>query len=200
MIPPEASGWFRKEIKSLEDLRGLKIRFFGYGGKVLEKFGVSPQFIAGGDIYPALELGTIDATEFSSPVIDEGFGFHQIASHYYFPGWHQQTTLFEFSMHKDTYGKLTKVQKSIIQMACDAMIAITLAEGEATQFGAMKRFQAKGVTLHRWSDETLSRLEAAWSDIIKEEVASNADVAKVYASYSKFRADYKIWADMGYLK
>jgi len=89
MIPPETSGWFREEITSLEQLQGLKMRFFGLGAKVMQKFGVSTQQLAGGDIYPALELGTIDATEFSMPAIDRSYGFYQIAKFNYFPGWHQ---------------------------------------------------------------------------------------------------------------
>src|SRR3546814_19294102 len=86
IIAPEASGWFRKEIKSVEDLKGLKMRFFGLGGKAMEKLGVSTQLIAGGEIYQALQLGTIDATEFSMPAIDPALGFHQVAKHYYMPG------------------------------------------------------------------------------------------------------------------
>jgi TRAP-type mannitol/chloroaromatic compound transport system substrate-binding protein len=112
ILPPEASGWYRQEIKSLADLSGKKIRFFGYGGKVLEKFGVSPQLLAPGDIYPALELGTIDATEFSIPSADEGLGLHQVAKHYYFPGWHQPSTLQQLEMHKPAYDKLSAEHKS----------------------------------------------------------------------------------------
>ncbi|OZG69701.1 C4-dicarboxylate ABC transporter, partial [Hahella sp. CCB-MM4] len=89
VIAPEASGWFRNEINSVEDLRGLSMRFFGLGAKVMERMGVSTQLLAGGDIFPALELGTIDATEFSMPAIDLNLGFYQVASYYYFPGWHQ---------------------------------------------------------------------------------------------------------------
>ena len=90
LIPPEASGWFRKEIKTLEDLKGLKMRFFGLGANVMQKLGVSTQLIQAGEIFQALQLGTIDATEFSMPVMDLSLGFHQVAKFYYFPGWHQQ--------------------------------------------------------------------------------------------------------------
>jgi TRAP-type mannitol/chloroaromatic compound transport system substrate-binding protein len=103
VIAPEASGWFRKEINSTDDLKGLKMRFFGLGAKVMEKIGVSTQLIAGGDIYPALERGSIDATEYSMPAIDLDLGFYQIAKHYYFPGWHQQSTLP--SQHRDDAGR-----------------------------------------------------------------------------------------------
>ena len=103
MIPPETSGWFREEITSLDQLQGLKMRFFGLGAKVMQKFGVSTQQLAGGDIYPALELGTIDATEFSMPAIDRSYGFYQIAKYNYFPGWHQQSTTNEILINKEKW-------------------------------------------------------------------------------------------------
>ena len=92
-ISPEGSGWFREEIKSVADLKGLRMRFLGLGAKVMEKLGVSTQLLAGGDIYPALELGTIDATEYGMPAMDLELGFHEIANNYYFPGWHQPASL-----------------------------------------------------------------------------------------------------------
>lgn len=110
MIPPETSGWFRKEIKSLEELRGLKMRFFGMGAKVMQKFGVSTQQLAAGDIYPALELGTIDATEFSMPAIDRTLGFYQVAKFNYFPGWHQQSTTNEILVNMDKWNGLGRAR------------------------------------------------------------------------------------------
>src|SRR5215510_13891817 len=94
-IGPETSGWFRKEVKSLDDFKGMKMRFFGLGAQVMQKLGVSTQLLAAADIYPALERGVIDATEFSMPTMDIKLGFHQIAKFNYFPGWHQQTSVSE---------------------------------------------------------------------------------------------------------
>jgi TRAP-type mannitol/chloroaromatic compound transport system substrate-binding protein len=131
VIAPEASGWFKNEIKSVDDLKGLKMRFFGLGAKVMEKMGVSTQLLAGGDIFPALELGTIDATEFSMPAIDLNLGFYQVAKHYYFPGWHQQATLFDLMINLDLWESLSDTQKAQIETVCDASIAYGLAEGEA---------------------------------------------------------------------
>jgi len=200
ILPPEASGWYRQEMKTLADFTGKKLRFFGYGGKVLEKFGASAQLIAPGDIYPALELGTIDGTEFSIPSADEGLGLHQVAKHYYFPGWHQLSTLQQFEMHKPAYEKLSNDVKYVVEVACGYAIAESFAEGEATQFGALKRIQAKGVTLHRWPDDILAKLQAAWVEVIEQEAAGNADVKKVWTSISAFRADYEVWGKLGYLK
>ena len=99
-IGPETSGWFRKEVKSLDELKGLKMRFFGLGAQVMQKLGVSTQLLAAADIYPALERGVIDATEFSMPKMDMNLGFHQVAKFNYFPGWHQQVSCSEFLMNK----------------------------------------------------------------------------------------------------
>ena len=100
---PETSGWFRKEYASVEDLRGIKMRFFGLGARVMEKLGVSTQLLAAADIYPALEKGVIDATEFSMPDMDIRLGFHQIAKFNYYPGWHQQISCSEFLMNKEKF-------------------------------------------------------------------------------------------------
>ena len=121
-IPPEASGWFKEPVDSIEDMKGMKMRFFGLGARVMEKMGVSTQLLAGGDIYPALELGSIDATEFSMPSIDETLGFYQIAKHYYLPGWHQPTSLGEVIFNMDTWNEFSDFQKKVVNMVCDANI------------------------------------------------------------------------------
>ncbi|MHA1600176.1 MAG: TRAP transporter substrate-binding protein, partial [Alphaproteobacteria bacterium] len=173
VIAPEASGWFRKEIKSIDDLKGLKMRFFGLGAKVMEKVGVSTQLIAGGDIYPALELGTIDATEYSMPAIDLNLGFYQIAKHYYFPGWHQQATLFDLMMNKDQWEALTETQQAQIEISCGDNFREGLAEGEAIQAKALKELKEKGVNIHRWSPEILDTLQAAWKEVAAELAAED---------------------------
>ena len=98
---PETSGWFKKEINSVDDLKGLNMRFFGLGAEVMQKLGVSTSLLAGGDIFPALERGAIDATEFSMPLVDANLGFYNIAKFNYFPGWHQPATTFELLINKD---------------------------------------------------------------------------------------------------
>lgn len=199
VIAPEASGWFRKEIKSVEDLKGLKMRFFGLGAKVMQKVGVSTQLIAGGDIYPALERGSIDATEFSMPAIDLNLGFYQIAKHYYFPGWHQQATLFDLMISDKKWKELSKTQRAQLEVACGDNIREGLAEGEAIQGKALAELKKKGVTIHRWSPEVLADLEKAWQEVVGELTASNADFKKVWASFSKFRGEYDVWKKLGYL-
>ena len=200
MIPPETSGWFREEIKSLEDLQGLKMRFFGLGAKVMQKFGVSTQLLAGGDIYPALELGTIDATEFSMPAIDRSYGFYQIAKFNYFPGWHQQSTTNEILVNMDKWNALSEQEQTIFEIACKANIAQEIADGEFSQADAMAANVEDGVTNISWPDEILAEFEEAWNEVIAEEIAANEDSKRIWESITAFREKFKIWGDMGYLK
>lgn len=200
MIPPETSGWFREPIESLEQLKGLKMRFFGMGAKVMQKFGVATQQLAGGDIYPALELGTIDATEFSMPAIDRTLGFYQIAKYNYFPGWHQQSTTNEILVNMDAWNKLEAPHQAMFQTACDANFMHELAEGEALQAAAMLANEADGVTNVTWPDEVIDQLRAKWDEVLAEELAANPDVKTMWDSYSKFHEDYQVWGTRGYLK
>jgi TRAP-type mannitol/chloroaromatic compound transport system substrate-binding protein len=199
MIAAEGSGWFRTPIESLDDLKGLKMRFFGLGAKVMEKLGVTTQLIAGGDIFPALELGTIDATEYSMPAIDLDLGFYQVAKHYYFPGWHQPSSLLEFIVNQERWDALDEARRAMIETACGDSIREGIAEGEAIQFGALQELQAKGVTLHRWTPEILDAMRAGWEEVLAEESAKDEDFARVWESLRDFREGYALWASYGYL-
>jgi TRAP-type mannitol/chloroaromatic compound transport system substrate-binding protein len=200
IISPEASGWFRREIKTLDDLKGLKMRFFGLGANVMQKLGVSTQLLQAGEIFQALQLGTIDATEFSMPVMDLTLGFHQVAKHYYFPGWHQMSTINELIVSKGKWAELSETQKEMIRVACDATMLRQLAEGEAVQAKALREIQSKGVTLHRWPKEFLDAFEKAWKEVAAEQAEKSPEFKKAWDSYSKFRGEYKIWRDYGYLQ
>ncbi len=201
IIPPEASGWFRKEIKTAADLKGLKMRFFGLGAKVMEKLGVATQLLAPGDIFQALQLGTIDATEFSLPAMDQKFAFYQVAKFYYFPGWHQQATFLEMYVNKKKWDSLSDPHKAIMEQACGNLTRDVIAEGEASQFKAMREMADKhGVQIKRWSPDVMAAYEKAWNEVVTEESARNPQFKKVYDSYAAFRKDYAIWRDHGYLK
>ncbi len=200
MIPPETSGWFREPIESLDQLKGLKMRFFGMGAKVMQKFGVATQQLAGGDIYPALELGTIDATEFSMPAIDRTLGFYQIAKYNYFPGWHQQSTTGEILVNMDSWNALSDPHKAMFESACDANMKHEFADGEALQAAAMIANEKDGVTNMTWSDEVIAQFRAKWEEVLQEEIAANPDVASLWDHFSKFHADYQVWGTRGYLK
>lgn len=199
--PPEASGWFRKEITKVEDLKGLKMRFFGLGAKVMEKLGVATQLLAPGDIFQALQLGTIDATEFSNPSLDQKLAFYQIAKYYYFPGWHQQASLINLFINKKKWDALSDQHKAVIELACGDMVRHIMAEGEATQWSAVKSMRDEhGVTIKTWPPEILAAFRKAWEEVAQEESAANPNFKKVYDSYTQFRENYGVWRDQGYLK
>jgi TRAP-type mannitol/chloroaromatic compound transport system substrate-binding protein len=201
ITPPEASGWFRKEIKTLDDLKGLKMRFFGLGAKVMDKLGVATQLLSPGDIFPALQLGTIDATEFSMPSLDESFAFYQVAKYYYFPGWHQPSSILDLFINMDIWNGLSDQHQAILESACGNMVSEILAEGEATQWPAMQRMRDKhGVKIMYWGPEFLAAFEKAWQEVVAEESASNPNFRKVYASYSEYRKNFALWRDHGYLR
>ena len=134
--PPEASGWFREEIASVDDLEGLKMRFLGLGALTMQKLGVSTQLLAPADIYPALERGVIDATEFSMPAVDLDLGFHAIAKHYYLPGWHQPATLVDLMIHLPRWQELSDTHQAQIEVACRASIVDNLASPRPPVQGA----------------------------------------------------------------
>ncbi len=200
IIAPETSGWFSKEINTPEDLKGLKMRFFGLGGKVMQKLGVATSLLPGGDIFPALEKGAIDATEFSMPAIDQRLGFHKLVKYNYFPGWHQQATVFELLINKDVWNKASEQHQAIISNACKASMSDSFAEGEAIQHDAMlKNVNEYGVKIMQWNDEMLSLFRTTWDETAEEEASNDAFFKKVYADMNEFRDGYTLWKSNAFL-
>lgn len=200
MIPPEASGWFRKEINNVEDLKGLRMRFFGLGARIMQKHGVITEQLAPGEIYEALLEGKLDAAEFSLPAMDKPLGFSKVAKYYYFPGWHQQATLFDLYVNKSVWDGLPAQHQATIETACGDMMRDMIATGEAVQWQAMKELQEEGVQLKRWPPEILVSFEDAWFEIVKEESKKNPNFARVYKSYAEFRENYAIWKHFSFLQ
>ena len=200
IIPPEASGWFRKEIRRLDDLNGLKMRFFGLGAKVMQKFGVDTRQLPPGEILAALKSGELDATEFSLPAMDQPLGFHTVAKFYYFPGWHQQATLFDLYVNKAVWDRLPERDQAIIEIACGDAMRDMIADGEAAQWKAMKEMQAEGVRLKRWPPEILVAFENAWKEVVAEESAKSANFKRIYDVFAKFRENYAIWRNFNTLQ
>ena len=197
---PETSGWFKNEINSISDLEGLNMRFFGLGAEVMQRLGVSTSLLAAGDIFPALERGAIDATEFSMPLIDARLGFHNIAKYNYFPGWHQPATLFELLVNKDVWDGLDERSQKQIEVACLANITTNYAEGEAKNYAAMiDNAENNGVNIKVWDAEILATFEATWNEVAAELAAEDAYFAEVWADLQEFRAGYKTWGDTIYL-
>ena len=200
VVPPEGSGWFRYEIKSLDDLNGLKMRIWGLGAKVLQKFGVSTYDLDFPRTFAALERGVIDAAEISTPRLDLKLGMHRLVKHYYLPGWHQPTTVLELMMNRGKFEALSQHHKTLIEIACGESITWSFIWDEAEQIEAMQALQKKGVVIHRWPDHFLREFEQAWHEVIAEETAKNPLMKRVYESYAAFRKNYAIWGKHGYLK
>jgi TRAP-type mannitol/chloroaromatic compound transport system substrate-binding protein len=200
IIPPEASGWFRKEIRSIQDLRGLRMRFFGLGAKVMQKLGVVTQQLPPGEILAALRSGDLDATEFSLPAMDQPLNFQSVAKYYYFPGWHQQATFFDLYINKVVWDGLREQDRTLLETACGDTMRSTIAAGEAAQWKAMKDMQAGGVVLKRWPPTVLVALEQKWKEVVAEESARNPNFKRVYESYATFRDNYSIWRHFSYLQ
>ncbi|UWR01332.1 TRAP transporter substrate-binding protein (plasmid) [Rhodobacteraceae bacterium S2214] len=200
IIAPETSGWFKNEINSAADLEGLNMRFFGLGAEVMQRLGVSTSLLAGGDIFPALERGAIDATEFSMPLIDARLGFYKIAQYNYFPGWHQPSTLFELLVNIDVWDDMSETAQNQIEVACLANITTNFAEGEAKNFDAMvDNVENNGVTVKQWDPEMLDLFESNWNEIAQELAAEDEYFATVWADLSEYREGYKNWATNIYL-
>lgn len=200
IISPETSGWFSKPIEKPEDLKGLNMRFFGLGASVMEKLGVGTVQLPGGEIFGALEKGAIDATEFSQPAIDQRLGLHKIAKYNYFPGWHQQSTIFELLINKDVWNKMSASQQAAMSQVCKASMTDSFAEGEAKQFSAMKEnVEKRGVKIMQWNDTMLNAFQGAWDEVVAEQSAADPMFKKIWDDMSAFREDYKLWGQNAFL-
>jgi TRAP-type mannitol/chloroaromatic compound transport system substrate-binding protein len=148
-------GWFRKEIKSVNDLKGLKMRIGGMAGKIMEKLGVVPQLIPGGDIYPALEKGTIDAAEWVGPYDDEKLGFNKIAKYYYYPGWWEGGPQLDLYANIGEFNKLPKEYQNILEAACWEANTWMVAKSDAQNPAALKRLVGGGTQLRAFSRDMM---------------------------------------------
>ena len=200
MLVPETAGWFSEPIESIEDLKGLKMRFFGYGGQVMQKLGMSISLMPPAELFPALEKGVLDATEFSMPTIDQRLGFYKIAQYNYFPGWHQQATWVDVLINKDKWNSLSKGQQKLIEMVSMASIVNSISDGEASQ-GPIIRENAekRGVKNMYWSDSMLEQFKKAWEDVSAEMSAKDPFYKKAYKDLSDFRSEYEFWGSLGFL-
>jgi len=198
-IGPETAGWYRNPITSLDDLKGLKIRFSGLGGMVLNEIGASATLMAGGEIFAALEKGTLDATEYSMPAIDEVLGFHKITKFNLFPGWHQVSTSTHFMVNLDLWKKMGAADQALFEMACTAAAMRAITTGEFLQGKQIASFPSKGVTAARLPDSVLRELQKVSAKVMAEQSAKDADFKKVWNSQQAFMKEYDVWQKWGYL-
>jgi TRAP-type mannitol/chloroaromatic compound transport system substrate-binding protein len=189
----QMGGWFRKEIKEVSDLSGLKFRIGGFGGQVLTKLGVVPQQIAGGDIYPALEKGTIDAAEWVGPYDDEKLGFYKVTKFYYYPGWWEGGTANHVMINTRKWNELPKSYQAIAAAA--AAYANTEEQGkyDARNPAALKRLVANGTQLRPFSQPIMEASFKAANEVYAETSAKNPAFKKVWDNITAFRNEEYLW-------
>jgi TRAP-type mannitol/chloroaromatic compound transport system substrate-binding protein len=181
-------GWFNKEINSLEDIKGLKMRIPGIGGEVLKRAGGIPVTLPGGELFTALQTGVIDATEWVGPYNDLTFGFQQTAKYYYYPGWHEPGSMLELLINKDAWNSLPKHLQVIIETASKAVNQDILDEYTARNNKALRELvDVHGVELRRLPDDVITEFKIIANDILEENAAEDETVNKVYQSYLKFK-------------
>ena len=199
MTGPETAGWFRKPIQSLEDLKGLKIRFAGLGGKVIEQLGASVTMLPGSEIFQALEKGAIDATEFALPIVDQQLGFDRVAKYNYYPGWHQPFTASHLIVNLTTWDSLDSNDQSLLELACTAGVIRNLSSSEGKQGAVVARFEETGALPTVLSLEILRELERVTKRVLEQEAERDKDFAVIYESQLEFRQSYSHWKSRAYL-
>jgi TRAP-type mannitol/chloroaromatic compound transport system substrate-binding protein len=189
----QMGGWFRNEVNTLADFKGLKMRIPGLGGQVMARIGAVPQALPGGDIYPALERGAIDATEWVGPYDDEKLGFYKIAKHYYYPGWWEPCSMYHVMVNLQKWESLPKAyQEAIISAARETNLDM-VAEYDAKNRLALVRLKNNGVQLHKFSDDIMQGSYQAATSLYEEEAAKNAKFKQIYDEWKKFRAEEAQW-------
>jgi TRAP-type mannitol/chloroaromatic compound transport system substrate-binding protein len=189
----QMGGFFRKEIKTVADMKGLKMRIGGFAGAVLQKLGLVPQQIAGGDIYPALEKGTIDAAEWVGPYDDEKLGLYKVAKYYYYPGWWEGGPELDLFVNTTAWGQLPKTYQAILEAACYEANVDMPAKYDALNPAALRRLVAGGVQLRPFPRELMQASWKAANEVFDETSASNPKFKKVYESWRKFRDEDVLW-------
>jgi TRAP-type mannitol/chloroaromatic compound transport system substrate-binding protein len=189
----QMGGWFRKEITTVDDIKGLKFRIGGWAGRTVQKLGGVPQQIAGGDIYPALEKGTIDAAEWVGPYDDEKLGFYKVAKFYYYPGWWEGGTALHFLINRAKWAELPKAYQAIVTAAAGYTNVDVQAKYDARNPAALKRLVAGGTVLKPFSQAIMEAALKASNEINAEVAASNPDFKKIYESQVAFRNEEYLW-------
>lgn len=189
----QMGGWYRKEIKTMADIKGMKMRIGGFAGKVLTRMGGVPQNIPGGEIYQALEKGTIDATEWVGPYDDEKLGFQKVAKNYYYPGWWEGGAQLDFYVNKAAYNALSSEYKAIVECAASHAHTTMQAMYDARNPAALKRLVAGGAKVLPFPKVVMDEAFKQSMELYSELSASNPNWKKIYTDYSNFRKDQNLW-------
>ena len=197
----QMGGWFRQPIGSLADLRGLKMRIPGLGGEVMSRLGVNVQVLAGGDIYPALERGAIDATEWVGPYDDEKLGFYEVAKNYYYPGWWEPGPALSFYINRPAWDQLPKAYQEAIETASRESSLNMMARYDAENPPALKRLLAQGVQLRPFPEDVMQAAMRESMALTDEQAAADATYRSIYDEWKQWRGDTYRWfsvADQAY--
>ena len=189
----QMGGWFRKEIRTLSDMNGLKMRIGGFGGKVLERLGSVPQNIPGGEIYQALEKGTIDAAEWIGPHDDQKLGFNKVAPNYYYPGWWEGGLQLDLYINQKAYAALSPEFKGMVDIASMAAHVDMQAKYDAKNPAALKQLVSAGAKLRPFPADVMNAAFKASMKVYAELSEQNPVWSKVYADYAKFRGEQNLW-------
>lgn len=196
---PETAGWFRTPVRSSEDLKGLKIRYAGLGGEVMQHVGASVTMLPAGEIFQALETGVIDATEFSQPITDQALGFNRVARYNYYPGWHQPFSATHLVVNLDVWQTLTEADRALLDSTCTASVGRSLGFTESLQGPVVAGFGDIGVRAEYLPDELLRTLKQASDEVLHAEALQNADFKAVLDSQRAFDDTYRQWRRLAYL-
>jgi TRAP-type mannitol/chloroaromatic compound transport system substrate-binding protein len=183
----QMGGWFRRPVESPADLRGLKIRIPGLGGQVMDRLGATVQVLAGGEIYPALERGAIDATEWVGPADDEKLGFHRAARFYYYPGWWEPGPSMSFMVNRAAWDQLPATYQEAFRAAAASAAIGTQTIYDAENPAALQRLIADGVQLRRYSNSIMEAARTASNEILEERAAADATYRSIYTPWRDFR-------------
>lgn len=190
----QMGGFFRKEINSLDDLKGLKMRIPGLAGRVYQALGVDVRLLPAGEIFPALERGVIDAAEFVGPFLDRQLGLHRVAKNYYTTGWHETATVSELVINKRAWDSLPADLKAVVENACTACNGVSEAWAQKNNADALEDLVTnQGVIAKPLPDEVVAELRKVNDRILEEAVAKDAFVKKVHDSYMAYKAKYEKW-------
>ena len=189
----QMGGWFRKEIKTVADLKGLKMRIAGLGGEVMTRLGAVPQQIAGGEIYQALEKGTIDAAEWVGPYDDEKLGFNKVAPHYYYPGWWESNSMYSFYVNSKVWEGLPKEYQAAFEAAAAEVNIDMMAKYDFKNPPALRRLVGGGTKLHAYPLDLMKAAQNAAFALYEEESSKNPAFRKIYEPWKKFRAEVMLW-------
>ncbi|MCC5972007.1 MAG: TRAP transporter substrate-binding protein [Pararhodobacter sp.] len=199
IVGPESGGWFNQQIDSVEKLQGLRMRFAGVGGEVMRRLGVSVTVLPGGELYQALERGTIDAVEFSSPAADRVLAFHEIVEHYHLPGWHQSATMLHLLVNQDAWDGLSEQAQFQIETGCKAATLTSYAESEYGNVHALQFWQDQGIQMHEFPQEVLERLHEVSGEVLEEIAGQDPLFARILQSQQDWMGIYGVWHERGHL-